>query len=84
MDEPWKIIVAFASLLIVVVGSIAGFLHWHFKTFNGLKDELTDLKVKIAELKAKDELQQATIDRLPELYPALNAIVSHLTSKKSK
>lgn len=80
MDETWKTIGAIAAPIVTV----GGLLYWHFKTFYGLKDEINDLKVKVAELKGKDDLQQGTIDRLTELYPALNNVIALLSNKKGK
>jgi hypothetical protein len=58
---------------------IGGFIYWHFKTVNGFKNEIHEIKMNLKDLEHRDELQQQTIDQLDKLYPMLNKAIEKLS-----
>ena len=69
--------------VLAAISVIGGFIYWHFKTVNGFKDEISNLKLSIKDLEKKDELQQQTIDQLNQLYPMFHKVFDNLKIKKS-
>lgn len=70
------------QIILAVVPIIGGFLFWHFKTVNGFKDQINDLKIQMKELENRDNLQQQTLDQLKDLFPILKATFEHIQNKK--
>jgi len=68
--------------IIAIIGSIGGFLKWHYSEFNKLKEHLNKLEKEMEKLKGKDELQQQTIDQLKELYPVFKNVIETFNNKK--
>lgn len=78
MNETLKVIGAIFATLIPVIA----FIYWHFKTVNGFKDEINQLKIEMKELEKRDDLQQQTLDQLKELYPVLKQVMEKLNKEK--
>ena len=78
MEDGLKYCVAFIGL----IGTIGGFLYWHFKTINGFKDDIHRIEIKQKELEHRDSLQQQTIDQLDKLYPFIKEAFEKLTKEK--
>ncbi|MCB9251307.1 MAG: hypothetical protein H6605_02475 [Flavobacteriales bacterium] len=70
------------QIIFAVVPIIGGFLFWHFKTVNGFKDQINDLKIQMKDLEHRDNLQQQTIDQLKDLFPLLKAAFEHIQNQK--
>ncbi|MBD79543.1 MAG: hypothetical protein CL840_11550 [Crocinitomicaceae bacterium] len=70
--------------ILAAISAIGGFLYWHFKTLNGFKDEISELKLEMKELEKRDELQQQTIDQLNQLYPMLHKVFDHFKNNNNE
>ena len=66
--------------IVAIIGSVGGFLKWHFSAFNELKKEFHNLELKMKDLENRDNNQQQTLDELKELFPIFKEI---LTNKKN-
>lgn len=78
MEDAFK----YCGAFVAVLGSVGGFLYWHFKTVNGFKDDIHKIEMKQKELEHRDELQQQTIDQLDKFYPILKEAFEKLTKEK--
>lgn len=67
---------------LAIIGTIAGFIYWHFKTINNFKDEIHDIKLKQKDLEHRDEMQQQTINQLENLYPLLKETIKKISEEK--
>ena len=74
----------FIPLVLSGITVIGGFIFWHFKTVNGLKEDIHKLELQFKDLEKKVELRQQPIDTLSNLYPLLNKIFHSLKSKSEK
>lgn len=78
MMQNFQLVVA----IIAIISSIGGFVYWHFKTINGFKDQINELKLQMKDLEHKDNLQQQTIDQLKDLFPILKSAMEHIQIQK--
>jgi len=77
-ENDFKII----AIALGIIATISGFIYWHFKTINGFKDEIHDIKLKQKDLEHRDEMQQQTINQLENLYPLLKEIIKKTSEEK--
>lgn len=68
--------------LLTLVSVVGGFIYWHFKTVNGFKDQVNDLKMQMKDLEHRDNLQQQTIDQLKDLFPLLKEAFETIQNQK--
>ncbi len=68
--------------LLTLISVVGGFIYWHFKTVNGFKDQVNDLKMQMKDLEHRDNLQQQTIDQLKDLFPLLKEAFETIQNQK--
>lgn len=78
MNETLQIILS----IIGAISVIGGFIYWHFKTINGFKDQINEIKLQMKDLEKSDALQQQTIDQLNNLFPILSQAIDKIETTK--
>lgn len=68
--------------LLTLISVVGGFIYWHFKTVNGFKDQVNELKLQMKDLEHRDNLQQQTIDQLKDLFPLLKEAFETIQNQK--
>ena len=73
------------STLITFFGTRHGLKEYIRDKHDGLKDQIHDLRIKLQEHKAKDDLQQQVIDQIgKQMDDLIPKLISQLEDKKAR